>query len=395
MEHSKIKKFRNILFLINVLKLALTAFGGPQIHLVMFQKLLVNKKKFITDDDLKELNSLCSMLPGPTSTQTITAIGFKIGGPTLAFFTLAIWVLPACLIMTFFAIIIHWYNIDNPKLDFLKYMQPMAVGFIIYAAYQIIQMFISKTFHWILLLLSAIVAIIFQTPYLFPILLLIGGFISNQINKEKGVKVKPIKNINWSNFILFLGILLFAAILGAFTQNKFSLLFENTYRYGSIVFGGGFVLIPLMFNQFVEIKQYLTANEFLAGVGLVQAMPGPVFSIATYCNAMALKEFGLGGQLIGAIIGTIAIFLPGALLIFFVYPIWNKIKNFTPIKNAIEGINAASAGLVIASAYLLFKPVVLNQPNMIVLLLTLFLLLTTRVPSPAIVIICILASFIY
>jgi chromate transporter len=167
-------------------------------------------------------------------------------------------------------------------------------------------------------------------------------------------------------------------------------------RFGqNLLFGGGFVLIPLMFNQFVEIKQYLTANEFLAGVGLVQAMPGPVFSIATYCNAMALKEFGLGGQLIGAIIGTIAIFLPGALLIFFVYPIWNKIKNFTPIKNAIEGINAASAGLVIASAYLLFKPVVLNQPNMIVLLLTLFLLLTTRVPSPAIVIICILASFIY
>ena len=395
MELSKIKKFRNILFLINVLKLALTAFGGPQIHLVMFQKLLVKKKKFINDDDLKELNSLCSMLPGPTSTQTITAIGFKIGGPTLAFFTLAIWVLPACLIMTFFAIIIHWYNIDNPKLDFLKYMQPMAVGFIIYAAYQIIQMFISKTFHWILLLLSAIVAIIFQTPYLFPILLLIGGIISNQVNKEKGVKVKPIKNINWSNFILFLSVLLFAAILGAFTQNKFSLLFENTYRYGSIVFGGGFVLIPLMFNQFVEIKQYLTANEFLAGVGLVQAMPGPVFSIATYCNAMALKELGIGGQLIGAIIGTIAIFLPGALLIFFVYPIWNKIKNFTPIKNAIEGINAASAGLVIASAYLLFKPVVLNQPNMIVLLLTLFLLLTTRVPSPVIVIICILASFIY
>ncbi len=395
MELSKIKKFRNILFLINVLKLALTAFGGPQIHLVMFQKLLVKKKKFINDDDLKELNSLCSMLPGPTSTQTITAIGFKIGGPTLAFFTLAIWVLPACLIMTFFAIIIHWYNIDNPKLDFLKYMQPMAVGFIIYAAYQIIQMFISKTFHWILLLLSAIVAIIFQTPYLFPILLLIGGIISNQVNKEKGVKVKPIKNINWSNFILFLSVLLFAAILGAFTQNKFSLLFENTYRYGSIVFGGGFVLIPLMFNQFVEIKQYLTANEFLAGVGLVQAMPGPVFSIATYCNAMALKELGIGGQLIGAIIGTIAIFLPGALLIFFVYPIWNKIKNFTPIKNAIEGINAASAGLVIASAYLLFKPVVLNQPNMIVLLLTLFLLLTTRVPTPLIVIICILASFIY
>jgi chromate transporter len=110
---------------------------------------------------------------------------------------------------------------------------------------------------------------------------------------------------------------------------------------------------------------------------------------------MALQEYGLAGQLLGAVIGTIAIFLPGTFLIFFIYPIWNQVKTFTPIKNAIEGINAASAGLVIASAYLLFKPVVLNQPNMIVLLLTLFLLLTTKVPSPIIVIICVLASFIY
>lgn len=391
----KIKRFRHNLFLLDVLKLAITAFGGPQVHLVQFQKKLVDKKKHITSEDLKELNSFCSILPGPTSTQTITAIGFKIGGPLLAFFTLAIWVFPACLIMGVFAIIIHFYQLENPKLDFLKYIQPMAVGFIIYAAFQIIQMFISKMYHWVLLILSAGIAIFYQTPYLFPILLLFGGFVSSQINKEKINKVKPLKNINWSNFILFLSVFVFAAVLGAFTQNKIILLFENTYRFGSIVFGGGHVLIPMMYNQFVEIKHFLTANEFIAGVGLVQAMPGPVFSIATFCNAMALQEYGITGQLFGAIIGTIAIFLPGTFLIFFIYPIWNQLKNYTPIKNAIEGVNAASAGLVIASAYLLFKPVVLNQSNMIVLLLTLFLLLTTKVPSPVIVIICVLASFIY
>jgi chromate transporter len=391
----KIKRFRHNLFLLDVLKLAITAFGGPQVHLVQFQKKLVDQKKHITSEDLKELNSFCSILPGPTSTQTITAIGFKIGGPLLAFFTLAIWVFPACLIMGVFAIIIHFYQLENPKLDFLKYIQPMAVGFIIYAAFQIIQMFISKMYHWVLLILSAGIAIFYQTPYLFPILLLFGGFVSSQINKEKINKVKPLKNINWSNFILFLSVFVFAAVLGAFTQNKIILLFENTYRFGSIVFGGGHVLIPMMYNQFVEIKHFLTANEFIAGVGLVQAMPGPVFSIATFCNAMALQEYGITGQLFGAIIGTIAIFLPGTFLIFFIYPIWNQLKNYTPIKNAIEGVNAASAGLVIASAYLLFKPVVLNQSNMIVLLLTLFLLLTTKVPSPVIVIICVLASFIY
>ena len=230
---------------------------------------------------------------------------------------------------------------------------------------------------------------------MFPILLLLGGFVSSQINKEKINQVKPMKNINWSNFILFLSVFITAAVLGVFTQNKIVLLFENTYRFGSIVFGGGHVLIPMMYNQFVEIKHFLTANEFIAGVGLVQAMPGPVFSIATFCNAMALQEYGISGQLFGAVIGTIAIFLPGTFLIFFIYPIWNQLKNYTPIKNAIEGVNAASAGLVIASAYLLFKPVVLNQSNMIVLLLTLFLLLTTKVPSPVIVIICVLAGFIY
>jgi len=395
MSSLKIKRFRHILFLLDVLKLAVTAFGGPQVHLVQFQKKLVDKKKYITSADLKELNSLCSILPGPTSTQTITAIGFKIGGPLLAFFTLAVWVFPACLIMGVFAIIIHFYHLENPKLNFLKYIQPMAVGFIIYAAFQIIQMFISKMYHWILLILSASVAILYQTPYLFPILLLLGGFVSSQINKEKINKVKPMKNINWSNFILFLSVFITAALLGVFTQNKIVLLFENTYRFGSIVFGGGHVLIPMMYNQFVEIKHFLTANEFIAGVGLVQAMPGPVFSIATFCNAMALQEYGISGQLFGAVIGTIAIFLPGTFLIFFIYPIWNQLKNYTPIKNAIEGVNAASAGLVIASAYLLFKPVVLNQSNMIVLLLTLFLLLTTKVPGPVIVIICVLAGFIY
>lgn len=395
MNNLKIKRFRHFLFLLDVLKLAVTAFGGPQVHLVQFQKKLVDKKKYITSADLKELNSFCSILPGPTSTQTITAIGFKIGGPSLAFFTLAVWVFPASLIMGIFAIIIHFYHLENPKLNFLKYIQPMAVGFIIYAAFQIIQMFISKMYHWILLVISASVAILYQTPYLFPILLLLGGFVSSQVNKEKTNTVKPLKNINWSNFILFLAVFITAAVLGAFTQNKIVLLFENTYRFGSIVFGGGHVLIPMMYNQFVEIKHFLTANEFIAGVGLVQAMPGPVFSFATFCNAMALQEFGILGQLFGAVIGTIAIFLPGTFLIFFIYPIWNQLKNYTPIKNAIEGVNAASAGLVIASAYLLFKPVVLNQSNMIVLLLTLFLLLTTKVPSPIIVVFCVMASFIY
>lgn len=391
----KFKQVRLLVYLLDVLKLAVTAFGGPQMHFTQFHKILVVKRNYISEDELKEINSLCSMLPGPTSTQTITAIGYRIGGPTMAFITLFIWVLPASILMTAFAFIITRFSIENPKLHFLKYIQPMAVGFIIFAAYKIKNLFVTRVHHWVLMILAAVLAIFLKTPYVFPVLLLVGGFVSTQVNKANYRDVKPIKNINWSNFLLFLGIFLVAALLGALTRNKAFLLFENTYRFGSLVFGGGHVLIPMMYNQFVEFKHYLQPDSFIAGVGILQAIPGPVFSISTFAGALALNDWGVHGLLLGAFIGTTAIFLPGILLIFFIYPIWAQVKNYSPIKHAIEGINATSAGLVVASAYLLFEPIEINEANMLALLLTLFLLLTTRLPNPVMVIICIVAGLMF
>jgi chromate transporter len=391
----KHKQIKILLYLLDVLKLAASAFGGPQMHFTQFHKIFVLKRNYVTEEELKELNSLCSMLPGPTSTQTITAIGYSIGGPGLAFMTLAIWVLPASILMLSFALLLSLLDITNPRLDFLKYLQPMAVGFIIYAAYQIKNLFVKRTHHWVLMFLSTVLAIVIETPLFFPLILLVGGFVSSQINKANYRDVKPIKNILWKNFFLFVGVFLMAAILGALTKNKAFLLFENTYRFGSIVFGGGHVLIPMMYNQFVEFKHYIEPTTFLAGVGILQAIPGPVFSFSTYAGAMALNEWGIWGQVLGGAIGTIAIFLPGILLIFFVYPIWAQVKNYSPIKNAIEGINATSAGLVLSSAYLLFEPLQVNEPNMLVLLGTLFLLLTTKIPSPFLVLLCIVVGFVF
>lgn len=389
------RQVRLLIYLLDVLKLAATAFGGPQMHFTQFHKTLVLKRHYLSEEELKELHSLCSMLPGPTSTQTITAIGFKLGGPLWAFATLAVWVLPASVLMTAFAFIVTRFSIENPRLHFLKFIQPMAVGFIIFAAYKIKNLFVTRIHHWVLMTLSAALAILLNTPYVFPVILLVGGFVSTQVNKANYRDVKPIRNINWSNFFLFLGVFFLAAFLGAVTRNKAILLFENTYRFGSLVFGGGHVLIPMMYNQFVEFKHYLQPDSFIAGVGILQAIPGPVFSISTFSGALALNDWGLHGLILGAIIGTTAIFLPGILLIFFIYPIWAQVKNYSPIKHAIEGINATSAGLVVASAYLLFKPVEINEPNMLALLVTLFLLLTTRIPNPLIVLLCILAGLMF
>ena len=126
---------RHYIFLKDVLLLAFTSFGGPQAHIAMMFQLLVDKRGYLTEQELIELNALCQILPGPTSTQTITAIGFKIGGPNLAYLTLFVWVTPAATIMALAALGITYLQEQGISLDFLRIILPMAVGFVSYAAY--------------------------------------------------------------------------------------------------------------------------------------------------------------------------------------------------------------------------------------------------------------------
>ena len=117
--------------------LAISAFGGPQAHMALFFETLVEKRGYLSEKDLIELHALCQMLPGPTSTQTITAVGFKIGGATLAYLTLLVWAMPAVIIMTFSGLLISYFQETNISLNFTRFIQPMAVGFVAYAAYMI------------------------------------------------------------------------------------------------------------------------------------------------------------------------------------------------------------------------------------------------------------------
>jgi chromate transporter len=131
------QRVRYYVFLKDVLRLALTAFGGPQAHLAHFQKVLVKERGYLSEDDLMELNSLCQILPGPSSTQTLTAVGFKIGGPSLAYLTLLVWTLPSVIFMTIMAISLFDIQQKNWSMEFTRFIQPMAVGFVSYAAYSI------------------------------------------------------------------------------------------------------------------------------------------------------------------------------------------------------------------------------------------------------------------
>ena len=146
------------------------------------------------------------------------------------------------------------------------------------------------------------------------------------------------------------------------------------------MFGGGQVLTPMLYNEFVAFKHYLSREEFLSGLGLVQAVPGPVFSLASYIGVLSMRNEGISGQLWGSFVATAGIFLPGTFLIFFVYQFWEQLKRYRVVRASLEGINAASTGLTAAAAIILFQPMAPHWPSVAVVLVTIGSLLYTRIP---------------
>ncbi len=384
-----VKRVRYYIFLKDVFLLALSTFGGPQAHLAHFQKVLVDKRRYLSDEDLVEINSLCQMLPGPASTQTLTAIGFRIGGPMLAYLTLLIWILPAVLIMTAFAVTISNIEAKNLSLDFTRYIQPMAVGFISYGAYMISLKTVNTKTGITILIVSAVVSYFFQTPFIFPIILVCAGLATSLKFRAQPKEEKQRFTIDWSNFLLWAGVLILAAALGGITKLLPIKLFENFYRNGSLVFGGGQVLAPLLYTEFVQYAKPLhyptSHNEFLSGYALAQAIPGPNFSFSAYLGALSMREYGIGGQILGALTSSLGIFLPGTFLIFFVIRFWESLKKYRAVRASLEGITAASAGLVAASAIILFQPLENTVLNFGVTIATFCLLVFTKTPSPIII----------
>ena len=420
---NSVKKIKAYIFLKDVFLVAITAYGGPAMHLALYQKKLVEEKKYLTTDELLELYSLAQMLPGPSSTQTLTSIGYKFGGPSLAFLTLLVWVLPAFLLLTLSAIFIGLF--EEQALVYLRFVTPVAVAFIAVAGFKMIQKSISSKQGYILASMAFIVAALLRhpldtvvnmnTPWIFPIVLLLGGVVSyfgfkGDLPQNDTIKVK----IPWKFLLSFLLVFITAGVLGEISSNRFILLFENCYRFGSLVFGGGNVLIPMMLEQYVSHAAYMTSEQFINGVGLVQAIPGPVFTISSYTGAVALQEFGVLSQCLGSLSSTVGIFLPGALLIFFVYPIWKQIKTHPIVVKALPGVIAASCGLVLAAAYLMFLPVgfnwvkkgsfyftnldtsnLVNIAPIIIILVTSFLLMKTNIKSPWYIVVAILAGILF
>ena len=208
----------------------------------------------------------------------------------------------------------------------VQFVQPVAVGFVAFSAYRIAEKVVHTKTSVALLVAAAMIAYFFQLPGVLPLLLLAGGVLTALRYRKHAIvpDKKPIR-VEWANGALWLGIFLVAALLGHYTQLLPVRLFENFYRNGSLVFGGGQVLAPLLFAEFVEYKRYLTGPEFLSGLGLVQALPGPNFSFASYIGALAMRPVGgAGPQLVGAVVGAVGIFFARRAADILRYPLLGR-----------------------------------------------------------------------
>jgi len=397
---------RHVPFLKAVFLYSFTAFGGPQGHMGMMVKTFVQKRKDVTEDELLEYNSFCYMLPGPSSTQTVMLIAMKRGGVPLAILTLLLWVFPAALMMGAFSFLISYFNGAGHgnkmiPLNLFSYIQPMSVGFICYAASRMMQSSVRYVATSAIMIGSLVATLFIPSPWLFPALLVVSGTISNfSNNRIPGPAHKP-KKINWMHLWLFAVLFLVAGILSELAKDRHWAhpsvyhLFENFYRFGAIVWGGGQALMPMMLLQFVSRphpQMALTAGQLLTGYGLVQAVPGPVFSICSFVGGLALSPYGAWWQAAGCVLATVAVFLPSTLLLFFLFPIYENLKHHVIIFRALEGINAAIVGIIWASGIVLFKSIAFDQTlsfewsNLVVVIITFCLLQFSKIPAPLIVV---------
>ncbi len=396
---------RKLLFIRDVIIYTLTAFGGPQAHIAVLLREFVEKRRYVTEQELMELNALAQLLPGPSSTQTLVGIAWKVGGLRLAIITFLIWIFPSATIMCMAAISYKMFANRAQFAEILRFVQPVAVGIVAYATYSFASRFLKTRVSLMLASGSLIATLILQNAYAFPLLILLGGIISSALEtqpQENELRVKLFSNVNPNKVTYFIGILLFFAALGALINQTsvFSLpirLFENFYRNGILIFGGGQVLVPLMYTEFVGVKHYLTQPEFLSGYALQQALPGPTFSFTSFLGSMTMgnKGSGIPGQIVGSVVAVIGINLPGLILILFIVPFWNDLKKITRIKNSLSGINAVAVGFMATALILLVRPFGLDWMAYLVMIGAFLLLNFTKIKTPVVIIIGIALGLIF
>ncbi|MED1409426.1 MULTISPECIES: chromate transporter [Bacillus] len=326
-------------------KLGLTSFGGPVAHLGYFHHEYVQKRKWMDEKSYGDLVALCQFLPGPASSQVGMGVGLLRGGLLGAITSWIGFTLPSVLVLIFFASFLNQFELGSS--GWIHGLKLVAAAIVAHAIWGMAQKLTPDRNRATIAIVTAAIVLLWPSSWTQIILIVLSGLVGwilykiPQNAQSYKIQVSISKTVAISCLILFFGLLILLPMLRPYSY--FISLFDSFYRSGALVFGGGHVVLPLLETEFVQ-NGMMTKEQFLAGYGLTQAVPGPLFTFASYIGAV------LNGTM-GATIATIAIFLPAFLLIIGVLPFWDSVRRLTYIQGALLGVNAAVVGILLAAFY--------------------------------------------
>ncbi|MBT2698162.1 chromate efflux transporter [Bacillus sp. ISL-40] len=329
-------------------RLGLTSFGGPVAHLGYFYEEYVQKRKWIDEKGYADLVALCQFLPGPASSQVGIGIGVLRGGLLGGILAFIGFTAPSVIALILFAMILKGLEINDS--GWIHGLKIVAVAVVAHAVLGMAQKLTPDIQRKAIALFTLAGTLLWQTAYTQVGLILLAGatglliYKKHEVEKEATTIDFPIsKRFAVICLVLFFGLLVLLPLLREVTSIDWIGWFDSFYRSGSLVFGGGHVVLPLLEHEFVPTG-WLSKEEFLSGYGATQAVPGPLFTFAAYIGTV------INGWK-GGILATVAIFLPAFLLVLGTLPFWNMLRQNPKIKGALMGVNAAVVGILIAAFY--------------------------------------------
>jgi chromate transporter len=334
------------------LRLGLTSFGGPIAHLGYFRSEFVNRRKWLTDEAYSDILALAQFVPGPASSQTGFALGLMRGGLPGALAAWTGFTLPSGLLMILAAYGLS-YAESSAAQGLIHGLKLLAVAVVAQAVWSMGRTLCPDRPRAGFAFLAAAVLIASPSAALQLVVIAAGALFGLRFLRAN-IQAMPASfgiPISQTSALLAIGLffLLLAGLpaVAALSQNGVAALANAFYRAGALVFGGGHVVLPLLQETVVQ-PGWVGRDDFLAGYGAAQALPGPLFTFSAFLGAKS--SVGPGG-VAGALIALIAIFLPGMLLVYGILPFWDRLRTKPSVRGALNGVNAAVVGILGAALY--------------------------------------------